>query len=232
VTRGDVQDLADRLTAQGLSASTVQNTLDPLRVIYRRAIRRDLVAVNPTEGLELRRADGRRDHIATPERTIHVQREWDDLEGEQEGKSAAADRRIPILAPLSRELAAHRLRSGRGGDDLVFGASATVAFLPSTVRRRALNAWKAANDRLRSEAEERGEKVDPAMLLDPIALHEARHTCASVLIASGANPKVIQTVMGHATIGMTFDTYCHLMPGGLEDAAAAADAYLLRDTAR
>ncbi len=39
VQRRDVQDLADKLTAEGLSASTVQNTLDPLRVIYRRAIR-------------------------------------------------------------------------------------------------------------------------------------------------------------------------------------------------
>jgi hypothetical protein len=38
ITRADVQDLADALTASGLSASTVQNTLDPLRVIFRRAI--------------------------------------------------------------------------------------------------------------------------------------------------------------------------------------------------
>ncbi len=49
VRRADVQELADRLTAEGLSASTVQNTLDPLRAIYRRAIRRDEgVTVNPT----------------------------------------------------------------------------------------------------------------------------------------------------------------------------------------
>jgi integrase len=70
--------------------------------------------------------------------------------------------------------------------------------------------------------------VHPEDLLEPIGLHEARHTCASVLIASGANPKVIQKVMGHATIGMTFDTYGHLMPGGLEEAAAAANAFLAR----
>jgi integrase len=68
-------------------------------------------------------------------------------------------------------------------------------------------------------------------MLEPIGLHEARHTCASVLIASGANPKVIQKVMGHATIGMTFDQYGHLMPGGLDEAAAAANAYLARAAA-
>jgi integrase len=64
VGRRDVQDLADRLTAEGLSASTVQNTLDPLRVIYRRAIRREEVTIDPTEGLELRRPSGRRERIA------------------------------------------------------------------------------------------------------------------------------------------------------------------------
>jgi Phage integrase, N-terminal SAM-like domain len=50
VQRRDVQDLADRLTAEGLSASTAQNTLDPLRVIYRRTIRRDEgVTVDPRQ---------------------------------------------------------------------------------------------------------------------------------------------------------------------------------------
>jgi len=89
--------------------------------------------------------------------------------------------------------------------------------VPSTVRNRVLAAWEAANaDR------------DPDDQLEPIGLHEARHGCASILIASGANPKVIQKVMGHATIGMTFDQYGHLMPGGLEEAAAAANAYLTR----
>jgi integrase len=64
VHRRDVQDLADRLTAEGFSASTVQNTLDPLRVIYRRAIRREeVIAVDPTEGLELRRPVGTRERL-------------------------------------------------------------------------------------------------------------------------------------------------------------------------
>ena len=67
VRRADVQDLADRLTTEGLAASTVQNQLDPRRVIFRRAVRRDFVAVDPTKGLELRKPDGRRDRIASPD---------------------------------------------------------------------------------------------------------------------------------------------------------------------
>jgi hypothetical protein len=38
--------------------------------------------------------------------------------------------------------------------------------------------------------------------------------------------------MEHTTIGMTFDTYGHLMPGGLGEAAAAANAYLAGQVAR
>jgi hypothetical protein len=34
--------------------------------------------------------------------------------------------------------------------------------------------------------------------------------------------------MGHATIAMTFDTYGHLMPGGLDEAARLTNAYLAR----
>lgn len=66
VTRAEVQAFADGLTDEGLSASTVQNTLDPLRVMLRRAMRRDIVSVDPTDGVELRRMRGTRDRIAAP----------------------------------------------------------------------------------------------------------------------------------------------------------------------
>jgi integrase len=89
------------------------------------------------------------------------------------------------------------------------------------VRNRALAARATAN-----------EDRDADDQLDPIGLHEARHLCASTLIASGANAKVIQRVMGHASITETFDRYGHLMPGGLAEAAAAANAYLARRTVR
>jgi integrase len=270
ITRADVQDFADQFTAKGLAPSTVQNTLDPLRVIFRRAIRRDVIAVDPTENLELRRPKGRRERIATPAeavallaqlagvervlyatafytglrrgelralrrsdvdlpgRVIHVRRGWDDVEGEQDGKSEAAERDVPILDLLAPELAAHLLRLQPGGDPLVFGLDAEQPFYPSTVRNRAMAAWKAANDQARDEHVKAGGNEDDAPRLEPIGLHEARHTCASILIASGANPKVIQKVMGHATIQMTFDQYGHLMPGGLEEAASAANRYLAR----
>lgn len=66
IARADVQDFADQLTADGLAAFTVQNILDPLRVIFRRAIRRDVGTVDRTGHLELRRPKGQGDRIATP----------------------------------------------------------------------------------------------------------------------------------------------------------------------
>src|SRR5215211_7637626 len=67
VRRVDVQDLADRLYANGLDPSTIKNTLDPLRSLYRRAVNRDEVAINPTVGLELLAARGNRERITSPE---------------------------------------------------------------------------------------------------------------------------------------------------------------------
>ena len=63
VRRRDVQDFADRLYAKGLDPSTIKNTLNPLQAIYRRAVNRDEVAINPTTGLELAAARGSRERI-------------------------------------------------------------------------------------------------------------------------------------------------------------------------
>ena len=61
-----LQDLADQLSASGLSPSSVRNTVLPLRAIYRRAHRRGEVALNPTLRLALPAVRGRRDRIAIP----------------------------------------------------------------------------------------------------------------------------------------------------------------------
>ncbi len=66
VRRADLQDLADRMLAKGCDASTIRNTLMPVRAIYRRAVSRGEVSVNPTTGLELPAVRGRRDRIASP----------------------------------------------------------------------------------------------------------------------------------------------------------------------
>ena len=45
---------------------------------------------------------------------------------------------------------------------------------------------------------ERADKCWAEADLEPVRLHDARHTFASYLIAAGVNAKAIQTYMGHS----------------------------------
>ncbi len=51
--------------------------------------------------------------------------------------------------------------------------------------------------------------------------HSLRHTCATVLLSKNVHPKIVQEMLGHATIAQTMDTYSHVMPG-MGDVAATA----------
>jgi len=49
--------------------------------------------------------------------------------------------------------------------------------------------------------------------------HDLRHTCASVWLGAGADPKVVQRILGHASAAMTMDLYGHLIDRNLWQAA-------------
>ena len=97
--------------------------------------------------------------------------------------------------------------TGRDGDDLVFGRTATRRFIPSTVRHRARRAWEDAG-------------------LEPIALHECRHTAASVMREAGIDDKLRAAILGHASVVITNDRYTHVDRGHLTGAATQLDAFL------
>jgi integrase len=63
---------------------------------------------------------------------------------------------------------------------------------------------------------------------NPIRLHDARHTHASILLQLGVHPKVVQERLGHANIGITLDIYSHIRPGMQEDAAKLFDKALAK----
>jgi integrase len=63
------------------------------------------------------------------------------------------------------------------------------------------------------------ERLSARAGLPRIRLHDARHTAASLLLAAGVHPKVVQERLGHATIATTLDTYSQVLPGLGEDAA-------------
>ena len=53
--------------------------------------------------------------------------------------------------------------------------------------------------------------------------HELRHTAASLAIASGADVKVVQQMLGHGSATMTLDTYGHLFDDRLDEVGEAMD---------
>jgi integrase len=253
VDRRHVQRLADQLLADGLAPSTIRNALMPLRVIFRRALRDGLVTVNPCDHLELPANRSARVEIASAEHAatlvdalksdrdralwatafyaglrrgellalrwcdvdfaageLRVERAYDPkARAYIEPKSQAGRRRVPIIAVLRGHLREHALVSDRSDPEaLVFGAAGPPDY--GTAVARARSAWAKAG-------------------LDPVGLHAARHTCASVFIAAGVGIKAISEFMGHASITVTLDRYGHLLPGSIGEAASLLDAYLARE---
>jgi integrase len=249
VRRGDVQALADGLLGSDLAPSSVRNALDPLRAIYRRAIQRELVALNPTTGIDLPASGRRRERIATPVEAAAL------LDALPVGERAlwatamyAGLRRGELLALRWEDvtLGASEIRIVRSWDQYAgptepkSEAGARTVPLLGVLRdyldEQKLRTGRDGEDlvlgRTRcqpptpSTVRARATKAWRAAKLAPITLHECRHTFASLLIAAGTNPKGVQEYMGHASITMTFDQYGHLFPGSRDEARERMDAYL------
>jgi integrase len=59
--------------------------------------------------------------------------------------------------------------------------------------------------------------------LPRIRFHDMRHTHATHLLASGVHPKIASERLGHSKVGLTLDTYSHVLPNMQADAAALVD---------
>ena len=62
--------------------------------------------------------------------------------------------------------------------------------------------------------------------LPEIRFHDLRHTCATLMLAVGANPKVAQETLGHANVTITLDTYSHLLPNMQNEVAEKVNELL------
>lgn len=59
-----------------------------------------------------------------------------------------------------------------------------------------------------------------------ITAHGLRHTCATLLLASGVPPHVVQRRLGHKRVEMTLNVYSHVLPSMQQDATAKLAALL------
>ena len=60
--------------------------------------------------------------------------------------------------------------------------------------------------------------------LPDICFHDLRHTCANLLLSQGTHPKLVQELLGHATVAMTLDTYSHFLPSMGDQTVRAMEA--------
>jgi len=137
---------------------------------------------------------------------LFVQRAWSDVGGrlvEAPPKSKKA-REIPIPTTLREPL--HKLVTNlRGPEALLFSTKHGAPLRYSNWRQ---------------------DVFDPAVKaagLHGLTPHGLRHTYAALVVQSGANPKVLQSTMGHSDIRLTLDTYGGLFGDDLDTLVAGLD---------
>ncbi|MEX2440388.1 MAG: site-specific integrase [Actinomycetota bacterium] len=57
-----------------------------------------------------------------------------------------------------------------------------------------------------------------------VRFHDLRHAHATIMLQQGVHPKIVSERLGHASIGITLDTYSHVMPTMQAEAVRAIDA--------
>ncbi len=107
-----------------------------------------------------------------------------------------------LLRQLKERQIAERLLLGLRlqDDDLVFSKPDGKPLDPSTITHTFRKVLKKAG-------------------LPTLRFHDLRHTHASLMLKQGIHPKIVSERLGHSSIGITLDTYSHVMPG-LQEAAA------------
>ncbi len=114
----------------------------------------------------------------------------------QEPKTKSSRRAVNLGSRAINLLKRHRLKKGNpAGDVLLFDRGDGYPMDPDSLSSVY---WP----RLLRAAEVR----------ESVRLHDLRHTFCSLLIDQGANPKYIQSQLGHSSIMITMDRYGHLMP--------------------
>lgn len=152
--------------------------------------------------------------------SIQVQRTVDRLPEygmyESEPKSDSGRRHIVLPGHIVEVLKQHQARQlevqQQAGDkwqdlDLVFSTRLGRFLEPSYINTRFNAAVKAAG-------------------LPPMRFHDLRHSAATLLLAMGIHPKVVQELLGHSQISTTMNLYSHVLPSMQRDAMNDMDNFL------
>jgi integrase len=242
ITRNDVQDFADALLAQGLDPSTVRNALMPLRVIYRRAVKRGEVTLNPSRDVDLPAVEGRRERVASPEEAQQLIGALPESERALWATALYAGLRLGELQALQAEDVDldERLIHVRRSWDKQEGFVATKSkagerIVPISEHLRAYLHERTEGFYFAGEPFNYGKTTRRAYAawkdagLERITLHESRHSYSTFLDAAGISETRADRYMGHANHSVQ-NRYRH--PSRYAEDAELLDEYLSAGEAR
>jgi len=116
-------------------------------------------------------------------------------------KSAAGIRDVPLAPIVVNTLREWKLACPTSELDLVFpNGAGRIEDHPNVIARGWDPVQIAAGVTVTKKGQVKGR----------YNFHSLRHAAASMFIEAGMNPKKVQTVMGHSSITVTYDTYGHL----------------------
>ena len=130
-------------------------------------------------------------------------------------KSKQSKRKIPLTneavrilnsqKELQDNLRANFDKSSKSWDGLIFTTAKGTPISPSTLRSAMTRTIKEINiDRSFNSTNNKYEEFKHAYL------HSLRHTFATRCIENGMQPKTLQQILGHSTLGVTMDLYVHV----------------------
>lgn len=115
-------------------------------------------------------------------------------------KTRAGSRRV-ALSPMALEaLAAHRARQAQERRS-VDGWTGDLVFPDEAGQPYSANRLRKAYQRILRKAG-----------LADIRFHDLRHTCATLALEAGVNPKAVSEMLGHSRVQVTLDLYGHVTP--------------------
>lgn len=123
-----------------------------------------------------------------------------------EPKTASSRRAVALPGFVSEALAAHLAAFPAGIDGLIFTGTEG-----GPVRLRNFR------DRVWTPAVRRAG-------LEPLRIHDLRHSAVAIAVKSSAHPKQIQAMCGHSSITVTLDRYGHLFASLADELAKRVDA--------
>lgn len=132
-----------------------------------------------------------------------------------ETKTKTSRRTVPLPAGMLQQLKEHR-------------ASQAEALLKLGIRTDLVFATSEGGPIMRRNLVRRHFKpaLQAAKLPANLTLYALRHTCATLLLQAGVNPKIVSERLGHAGIRITLDVYSHVLPGMQDEATAHIERML------